>query len=99
MRYKTLNRCYPNHHYHVSIIFYPQIINFVLACIIIQAKIHVRLILLICYSLLATPSAETTKESGHLFSAFKGLSVKMMMMDQANNYIFTPLAEIFNEVY
>ncbi|RWS02115.1 hypothetical protein B4U79_15230 [Dinothrombium tinctorium] len=41
---------------------------------------------------------DTSTTSTHLFSPFKGLSVKMAMMDQVNNYIFTPLAEIFNEV-
>ena len=27
-----------------------------------------------------------------------GLSIKMMMLDQVNNYIHTPLANIFNRV-
>lgn len=33
-----------------------------------------------------------------LFSPFNGLSVKMIMLDQVNNYIHTPLAQIFNRV-
>ncbi|OQR75251.1 hypothetical protein BIW11_08543 [Tropilaelaps mercedesae] len=33
-----------------------------------------------------------------LFSPFTGLSVKMMMLDQVNNYIHTPLAQIFNRM-
>lgn len=43
-------------------------------------------------------TTDLTTESVTLFDPFKGLSIKMMMMDQPNNYIFTPLAEIFNEV-
>ncbi|CAN8004497.1 unnamed protein product, partial [Ixodes hexagonus] len=41
-----------------------------------------------------TPSS---KPSG-LFSPFTGLSVKMMMMDQVNNYVHAPLANLFNQV-
>lgn len=41
-----------------------------------------------------TPSS---RPSG-LFSPFTGLSVKMMMMDQVNNYIHAPLANLFNQV-
>lgn len=37
------------------------------------------------------------KESDSFFSPFKGLSVKLMMMDQVNNYLITPLAEFFND--
>ncbi|XP_003747113.1 ceramide phosphoethanolamine synthase [Galendromus occidentalis] len=33
-----------------------------------------------------------------LFSPFTGLSIKMMMLDQVNNYIHTPLANIFSKV-
>jgi len=40
-------------------------------------------------------SVTATDEHGKLFSPFRGLSIKMMMMDQTNNYLFTPLAEIF----
>lgn len=32
------------------------------------------------------------------FSPFTGLSVKMIMMDQVNNYVHAPLADIFNQV-
>ena len=39
-----------------------------------------------------------THDNGHFFTPFKGLSVKLMMMDQVNNYIFEPLAEVFDEV-
>lgn len=34
----------------------------------------------------------------HIYSPFKGLSVKMIMMDPINNYIFSPLGELFNDV-
>ncbi|KAI1290444.1 Ceramide phosphoethanolamine synthase [Halotydeus destructor] len=46
-----------------------------------------------------TPNAASeSPDVGHLFSPFKGLSVKLMMMDQVNNYIFTPMAEVFDEM-
>nr|ACH48210.1 unknown [Cyriopagopus schmidti] len=45
-----------------------------------------------------TNSPSTTTSFPQLISPFTGLSVKMMMMDQVNNYIHTPLAHIFNEV-
>lgn len=43
-------------------------------------------------------SSNLETEPSRLFSPFRGLSIKMMMMDQMNNYIFTPLAEIFNDI-
>lgn len=43
-------------------------------------------------------TSKPTTKSHSLFSPFSGLSVKMMMMDQVNNYIHTPLAHIFNQV-
>lgn len=43
-------------------------------------------------------TSKPSMESHALFSPFSGLSVKMMMMDQVNNYIHTPLAQIFNQV-
>lgn len=33
-----------------------------------------------------------------IFTCIVGLSVKMMMLDQVNNYIHTPLAQIFNRM-
>ncbi|KAG8187382.1 hypothetical protein JTE90_016928 [Oedothorax gibbosus] len=48
---------------------------------------------------LQPPSGTTTPFSvPQLISPFTGLSVKMMMMDPVNNYIFTPAAQVFNEV-
>ena len=35
---------------------------------------------------------------GHIYSPFKGLSVKLVMMDPFNNYLFTPLGELFNSI-
>ncbi|XP_055947578.1 ceramide phosphoethanolamine synthase-like isoform X1 [Argiope bruennichi] len=45
-----------------------------------------------------SPAPSTPVSVPHLISPFTGLSVKMMMMDPVNNYIFTPAALIFNEV-
>ncbi|XP_054717657.1 ceramide phosphoethanolamine synthase-like [Uloborus diversus] len=46
----------------------------------------------------ATPPSSSIPSATQLISPFTGLSVKMMMMDPVNNYIFTPAAHIFNEV-
>ncbi|XP_022661496.1 ceramide phosphoethanolamine synthase-like isoform X1 [Varroa jacobsoni] len=46
-----------------------------------------------------TSTVQTSKGAPpKLFSPFIGLSVKMMMLDQVNNYIHTPLAQIFNRM-
>lgn len=45
-----------------------------------------------------TPQVAPAAPPPRLFSPFTGLSVKMMMLDQVNNYIHTPLANIFNRV-
>lgn len=39
-----------------------------------------------------------TAVAAGLFSPFTGLSVKLIMMDQANNYVYAPLADVFNQV-
>ncbi|XP_037527754.1 ceramide phosphoethanolamine synthase [Rhipicephalus sanguineus] len=39
-----------------------------------------------------------TPAPSSLFSPFTGLSVKMMMLDQVNNYIHAPLANLFDRV-
>lgn len=52
--------------------------------------------------LLSLPGNATAHSSAlpktNPFSPFNGLSVKMMMMDQMNHYVETPLAQIFNTV-
>lgn len=39
-----------------------------------------------------------SSNESHFFSPFSGFSVKMVLLDQASNYIFNPLAEIFENV-
>ncbi|XP_022255460.1 ceramide phosphoethanolamine synthase-like isoform X2 [Limulus polyphemus] len=41
-------------------------------------------------------SKRSHDKSSSLISPFTGLSVKMMMMDPINNYILTPIAQLFN---
>lgn len=40
----------------------------------------------------------SSSNESHFFSPFSGFSVKMVLLDQASNYIFNPLAEIFENV-
>ncbi|XP_076371170.1 ceramide phosphoethanolamine synthase-like isoform X1 [Tachypleus tridentatus] len=44
------------------------------------------------------PNFKSKHSSSSLLSPFSGLSVKMMMMDPVNNYIITPVAQLFNYV-
>ena len=42
--------------------------------------------------------AKNDERSNQLFSPFSEFSVKLVMLDQADNYIYSPLAEAFEKV-
>lgn len=49
-------------------------------------------------NLTAESTASVNEDDHKVYSPFEGISVKMMMMDQPNDYIHIPMATIFNKV-